>query len=1107
MRKSLLQLLFCLLLAPASLLAQTHDDLRSSRQVFQLPDGMTAADYWPGKVIFKVREDLRPFCSASRIDIPAFSRYLDGIGATALRLSFPNADRPSERVNALGQPLADLSLIYELEYAAAADIENAVNLLLETGLVSYAEPSYIYKPFFDPDDPDTTGQYYLNLIHAREAWDLDHGDSSIVIGIIDTGTSFTHPDLAQKIQHNYADPIDGLDNDGNGYLDDYQGWDFGGAWHSLGDNNPQWVGSAAGSDHGVLVGGAAACATDNGINVAALGFNCRILPVKVSIDETPLIYYGYQGIVYAADMGVQIMNLSWGGGDSECRMCAEAIQYATINKDVLVVAAAGNTPGVINFYPASYPLVLSVPGTQQNDSFWLSNPNFGTTRSYFTDVSAPSRDILTTTTDAGLYSATGTSLGAPITCGVAGLVRSHFPALNNQQVGQMVRMGSDPAIYSLNTGIYTEQMGHGRVDALGALTYAGPSVRAVEVDYDPGPDGLIQAGDTVLVRVRLANYLAAVQNLQVDLTSPSFAQIAILHGNVGIGSLGMLDTASNWMAPFKIRINPTAAAGTLTYLRFGYAGTNYVDYEYFPLKVQPTYINVDANRLETSMDGKGRWGATNFPSLSNGVGLMVDQSGIMNDAGFMVGKDAGHVSNNFENQAGSADNHFTNLVPISRTLGGQVADLEAYTRYSDAGAGANAIGVIVDQHTYQWNMASDNNYIIQEYTLHNPTSSPMNGLYAGMYYDIDGFWRGNNVSQYDPISRTIYDSTETFVMLWNVGVSLLTPDSLRGYACSTATWGYAQADKWTALTSAPQNAVLRNTNVAQFTGAGPFNIAPGDSHIVAFAILAGDSLAHLRTSRQAAYDKYWCVVRGGMSPQVDLGPDILNCGSTAPVTLNAGAGQNSYQWSTGSTTQSISVGTGDYWVKTSDVNGCLDYDRIKVTLNPGLSAAFSANAGPYFVGDTITFISTTPGSMEWGWDFGDGSNLCPINDTVKHAFAAPGSYQVCLGVGNCVCYDTICLTITIDTLVGSLDPTRLGQLQAYPVPATDRLQIRLADEALGTVSLALYDIAGRNLRDWVLEKNGNTLNAVLDVSDLPAGMYMLRVRDAIGSYTQRILVE
>jgi serine protease len=1108
MRKIRVATFLALLLIPYLGFVQGNSDLHSKRKAFQLQEGLGAEDYWQGKVIFKIKEQFRNRCTENQVLLPELEVYTRELQVSGVHKSFPRSTPPSEPTNALGERLADLSLIYELDYTLPIGIEDAVNLLIETGIVDYAEPSYVYKPMYDPNDPDTGSQYYLNLIHAREAWDISKGDTNVVIGIIDTGCSYFHPDYAPKIKYNWADPADGIDNDNNGYVDDYRGWDFGGdIWGSFGDSSAQWAGNTSGSDHGVLVGGAAAAFTDNGLNVAAIGFNCKLLPVKVSINESPLIYRGYQGIVYAADNGADIMNLSWGGGGSECRMCAEAIRYASINKGVLVVAAAGNTPTYINFYPASYPEVLSVPGTQINDAYWSSNPNFGSTYSYFADVCAPSRDILTTTTDTGTYSATGTSLGAPIVCGIAGLVREHFPNLNMRQVGQMVRMGADENVYALNSNARPEQMGKGRSDALGALTYVGPAVRAVEVLYDTD-DNLLNPGDTVEVRVRFANFLEPVNNLQITLTTPNFGDLEIIHGSAYAGNVGTLDTVSTWVCPFKVVIRSTAAVGVLSYLRFGYSGNGYTDYEYYGIKVEPAYITLDANRIGTSFDGRGRWGYTTFPALNRGVGFMVDGVGsLMNDGGFLVGKDASHVSNNIENQSGGGDVHFTNMNPIRKTNGGAVADVEGNATFSDAGAGGNAIGLTVDQRSYQWSMGSEDDYLIQEYTIKNTSGTPQNGLYAGMYFDLDGFWRTQNRSHYDPISRAIYNMDTTWVSLWDIGVSLLTPDSLRGFACNTTTFGYTLADKWAALTSPPQGAELGPANVAQFAGAGPFNIAAGDSHVVAFAILLGDSLAGMRSARQAAYDKYWCVVRGGMNPQTNLGADIINCGNAAPVTLDAGTGFSSYLWNTGATSQTITANSGEYWVKTTNGTGCEDYDRISVTLDPGINPSFTTNPSQVFVGDTVTFTSTTTNAIEWCWNWGDGSTECPITPIAVHAFTQPGVYNVCLTAGNGVCMDSTCFTLTVDTVVGVQNPGFIGELEVYPIPARDILRIRLENSQLGTVQIDLHDLTGRKLLEKSALKEQPILDEFLEVGGLSAGMYVLTVKDMTGQISRRIIVD
>lgn len=1107
-------LILLLLVCPLFGTAQNNPDLSPKHRFFQLPPQASSSDYRQHEVVLRVKDEYRAYCSSGQINLPPFGKAMDLLQGDRLEKAFPGSQPPTEPVNRLGQQLVDLSLIYNLHFSVNADIEDVVNLLLETGLFEYVEPVYLYQTLFDPDDPDTASQYYLSLVRARDAWDISQGDTSIVIGIVDTGFSFGHDDLETEVAYNLNDTIDGIDNDGNGYIDDYRGWDFGGdAWLSTGDNDPTWGGPGPATDHGVIVSGPAGAATDNGVFMASLGFKCRLLPVKVSINQSPQIYRGYQGVVYAADMGAQIINLSW-GGTLRSRMGEDAVNYAAINKGALVVAAAGNTPLQLDFYPASYHNVFSIGGTQQNDAFWNSSPTFGTTFSYLIDACAPSRDIFTTGGNNGTFSATGTSLGAPIACGIAGLIKAHYPNYTNAQVGQRLRMTSDENIYSINPAAYQDKMGRGRVNAYRALTDTTPGVRALEYEFYTD-DGLMHVGDTVEVRVRFVNYLDPVTDLQIDLTTPSFGQIEITHGSVYAGDLGMMDTVSTWLAPFKIVIRNGTAPGFKGYLRFAYTGSNYSDWEYIPIFISPDYVNADANRIETSLNGTGRWGYTNFPNLNIGQGLILDGvGGIMNDAGFLIGASSSAVSNNIENQGGGADNHFTNSAPLLRQEDLLLSDLEVTTGYTDAGAGGNAIGVNVLQNSYQWEESPHDGYIIQEYEIVNTTASPLTGLYAGMYFDLDVYWRSNNTSRYDSLARCIYNYYETFASLWNFGVALLTNDSLHGFAAHPDSFAYTTSAKWTALTSPPASANLPNTNVVQFASAGPFDIMPGDTHRVAFALVVADSVPHLRETVQRAHDSYWCIVRGGVTAFADLGPDIIDCGNSTNAVLDPGSGFSSYLWNNGATTPTLSVNTsGAYHVTVTDANGCEDREQINVQFSPGLNApGFSCVPSQVFVGDTVFFTDTTGGAWEWGWDFGDGSSLCPVTSGVSHVYNQPGAYTVQLIVGNGWCYDTITKVLNVDTVVGIDQSLQTGLLQVYPNPiaigsAHNQIGYRYAGPASGTATLRLRNALGQTVWEHSVTSSSGEISGAIPVRNWSRGLYFLSVEGESVREVVRVVLE
>ncbi len=229
------------------------------------------ADHIPRTIIIKVKPAYRNLCGINQINDIRINSFFNKIGVEKLEKKFPNHRPPEQLKNIDGELYADLSTIYELTYNKDFQLSKVLKYLNNLAKIAYAEPHYIPKPLFTPND--VTLSYHLGLIQAYAAWDSTFGDTNIVIGITDSGTDIDHVDLQGNIKYNYADPIDGIDNDFDGFIDNYRGWDLG-----ENDNDP----STASSNHGIYVAGLAAAVTNNGEGVAGVGFNCKFLPVKVN---------------------------------------------------------------------------------------------------------------------------------------------------------------------------------------------------------------------------------------------------------------------------------------------------------------------------------------------------------------------------------------------------------------------------------------------------------------------------------------------------------------------------------------------------------------------------------------------------------------------------------------------------------------------------------------------------------------------------------------------------------------------------------------------------------------------------------------------------------
>lgn len=374
--------------------------------------------------------------------------------------------RPSARaqarssISALGGKITqelDQIGVHRVKLPPGLSVENAIKRFRADPRVEYVGPNHVFRICLEPND-----QYYLDpdlylywewglyddqnpepSIDAPSAWDITTGSEDIVIAIVDTGVDMSHEDLWEKIVPGRnviagaADPDDPSDDHG----------------------------------HGTFVAGVAAAMTDNFYGVAGVSWGARVMPVKVitsSGEGTEAD--AAAGIIWAADHGADIINMSFGGYEDPQNIEKLAVEYAW-SKGCVLVAASGNDDSNAAFYPASYEQVIAVGASNESmqrctEADWfVGGSNYGS----YLDVMAPGNNIMSTAWD-GLFGSydmeSGTSAAAPFVSGVAALVLSQFPTWTNAQVANQIKM----TCKNIGDPGWDQYTGWGLVSAYRALT-------------------------------------------------------------------------------------------------------------------------------------------------------------------------------------------------------------------------------------------------------------------------------------------------------------------------------------------------------------------------------------------------------------------------------------------------------------------------------------------------------------------------------------------------------------------------------------------------------------------------------------------------------------
>ncbi|MFH1010254.1 MAG: S8 family serine peptidase [bacterium] len=356
-----------------------------------------------------------------------------------------------------------------LRFHEEIDIAAEASLLESEPSVEWASPNHLFQTDFIPNDSGFPAQWQLARIEAPEAWDISKGDSSVLIGIIDTGIDYLHPDLAPNLWRNTGEIAgNGIDDDGNGFVDDTIGWDFVDA-PSLpagGDDLTRDADPMDEMGHGTFVAGVACAATNNEIGVASIGFRCRLMALRAGnrrgwLEEDDVA----AALLYAMDNGARVVNMSF-GDVAASPLLRETVRLVH-DAGVVLVASAGNSNSSIIHYPSGYGEVIAVGACTQNDQR-ASFSNYGP----WVDVFAPGIGFLSTElggtvgTWGGLNN--GTSYTAPLVAGLAGLILSANTLITPEQMLNLLRETAD----DLYPPGWDSLTAHGRINARRALENA-----------------------------------------------------------------------------------------------------------------------------------------------------------------------------------------------------------------------------------------------------------------------------------------------------------------------------------------------------------------------------------------------------------------------------------------------------------------------------------------------------------------------------------------------------------------------------------------------------------------------------------------------------------
>ena len=944
-----------------------------SQDLYPLPKGKSRQDIHPTHILVKLKEA----DAARRSDVIPFP-------TKSVKILIP----PSTIQKSSTQKKSSVEGLVEVELLAGDDVLERLAELNKLDQFEYACPVYREQLLYVPNDPgaqtSTGSQGYLEVIKAYQAWDVTRGSTDITIAISDTGMDLDHEDLANKL----------LDNGDGTY-----GYDLADA-----DTDA----SSDFSPHGDRVGGIAGAQADNNLGMAGIAINSPLVPLKVFPTGSNFSRNAYESILYAADKGYDVINLSWGSPNSFTQAMQDIINYAVLEKDLIVIAAAGNSNKDELWYPASYEHVLSVASTNNDDS----KASFSTFNN-LVDIAAPGVSIYTTNAGSyGFYN--GTSFSSPMVAGVAALVKSYYPGLNALQVMERIRVTAD-GHYNVNTDpSFQGRLGSGRLNAFQALAGANlKSARATEVKIQGTNGDKYYYGDSLTIAFKMTNYLNPLNSITIgvseDQNHATFQQIK------GQSFLELEASNFNISGALSESITP----GSKLTLKLSVDGDGYNDLQQYDITLEPDAYLLESGKTQIDFSGNGK--------LIEQNALRFDGDLFSSEMGLIISTDFDKVADNAPVTFGSTKNDDFSTEQYIKPYQNTIADDYAASIFS-----SSELGLKIEKQVYA-RKSVEKGFVIT-YRIINTSGAPINDLNIGLFNNWDlkdkftnkARWNGSAIVAEDKDATAFGGMkvvTSQPVLYSNLDLQTLNGNTREFIGNFTDSLKH----RMLAVDQFLEAGTAGNGNdIASILGS-QINTLPNNSFVKIHFLIAG---ANAESQLLDDLSKLEQLV-SDFQNQPPLSATAKSCaGGKTTIIPNGGSNFNFYADPLGqnliSTGSSLDFGpvSKDSVVYVTSLDSAYEGDISRIDVKfIGQVANFKLSKDTLFINEGNNVISFTDQSfdaVQWDWSFSNGAQATSQHPNV--VFDTPGVYSVSLQVTTA----QGCTGSASKSLVVATKPSALG---------------------------------------------------------------------------------